>query len=222
MADEEYCSDEDVYRVVPASVLTRAALLVSSVDTSADALVVDGHGLAEDDPFELALQDGGTIATPLVVGTVYYAAPVTDSDTRIQVRATPGGSAINITAAGSGLLLKPSIKPSLKQFRRAYSRWVEDRLPAHAVPLEAGIDGRYPDVVRSVVATLAAEAQLEALGQTSESLTRRADRVRRDAALMLAGLPSRDPRVTTESTNVAMGGAPSGGRWDSSGDEVVP
>jgi hypothetical protein len=213
----ELCTVEDVYGVVPSSVLMRPALQVSAVDTTANTLTVNGHGLAADHPFDLLLQSGGSAANPLSANTTYYAEPV--SDTALRVRASSGGAAIDLTMAGSGMMIRRSSRPGIVQRIREYSRWVFDRLPAHAV-LEQDENGRYPDAVRGMVAVLAAEASLEDSGQTSETVTRRADRVRRDAELTLGGLPLRDHRAT-ELADLATGGSPDDGRYGEE-DGVIP
>jgi hypothetical protein len=206
MSDRKYCTVEDVFGVVPASVLMRVALAVASASTTANTLTINGHGLAEDAPFDIVLQSGGTVAAPLAVGTTYYADPV--SDVALRVRAEPGGDPIDLTTAGSGMMLRPSCRPGIEERIVEYSRWVEDRLPAHAVPLELESNGRYHPTVRGMVALLAAEAALEDSGKTSESVTRRADRTRRDAELRLRGLPMRNAPAASPS-NLAMGASPS-------------
>lgn len=58
-----------------------------------------GHGLAINTPVEFATT--GALPTGLTAGTTYYVKTVLDPDT-FTLSATPGGSVINTTGAGSG------------------------------------------------------------------------------------------------------------------------
>jgi hypothetical protein len=57
------------------------------------------HGLAVNDPVQFSTN--GVLPAPLMLGTTYYVKTVVDAN-HFQISATPGGAAINMTAAGSG------------------------------------------------------------------------------------------------------------------------
>lgn len=208
MASPSYCSVEDVYRyAVPAAALVRRLVKVEAVDTSSDTITAPGHGLALNDPLEVATLDGGSLAGGLSAATVYFAAPVADSDDLLKVSATKGGGAVDLTSAGSEFYLAPSVRPTVQAGIDAASRWIDARLPAHAAPLEASGDGTFPDVVRQMAAVLAAECTLVVLGLANDKIAAAADRMRADAKLLLAGLPLRDVKVATHSNLSAYGSA---------------
>jgi hypothetical protein len=223
VADEEYCTVEDVYRyAVLAGALARRALLVAAIDATANTIEVAGHGCTTDDPIEFRVFEGGTLAAPLSAAAVYYAKPVADSDSLLQVAATAAGSAIDLTTAGDSFGLVPSIRPILRGQIRAVSRWIDGRLPAHVVPLEPDDAGHYPEVVRQMVATLAAECTLVVLGESDAALSASADRMRADARLLLSGIPLRDPKATAH-TPFARGVSPTGnGRFATDDPKVIP
>lgn len=68
-----------------------------------------GHGLEADSPviFEA---EGGTLPTGLTADTVYYVNPT--GPTTFTVSATPGGSAIAVTAAGSATTITATAQPA--------------------------------------------------------------------------------------------------------------
>jgi hypothetical protein len=202
----EYCSVEDVFRFAQtAGALVRRALEVDSVDTTADVLTIGGHGCSKDDPVEFRIQPGGTLAAPLSASTVYYAKPVTDSDDLLQIAATVGGAAINLTTTGAGFDMVPSIRPTIHACIRSACRWIDQRIPEAATPLNPDENGLYPDIVRQMAAVLSCEMALVVLGQMSTQVSECADRMRADAKLMLAGLPLPDPDVLTIQTDLAQG-----------------
>lgn len=74
---------------------------VTSVDTGANTLTSTAHGLTNGQPVTVS-SSGGSIPIPLKDATVYY---VVGADTNtVQLAATQGGSAIDITGAGSGTI----------------------------------------------------------------------------------------------------------------------
>jgi hypothetical protein len=193
VSEVEYCTPEDVYKLAAASdSLVRRAMLVASVDTVGHDLEVGGHGCSTDDPLEFRLEPGGALPSPFTAGTIYYAKPVTDSDDLLQVAAAPGGPAIVITTAGTPpFSIVPSVRPIIHGAIQSVSRWIEDRIPAHAVPLSVDTNGNYPPAIRQMCAVLSAEQTLAILGQYSTLLAAQADQMRANAKMMLDGLPSR-------------------------------
>lgn len=106
---------------------------MDSVDASANTLSLDVHGLDTDTPVTLRPDAGGTMPAPLAAGTTYYAIRISES--AFSVATTAGGAAVNLTSAGSNVLLGVDL-----DFDSAIawsSRIIDDMLPAHAVPLEA-------------------------------------------------------------------------------------
>ena len=71
---------------------------VSSVDTGADTVTATAHGLSNADC--ISFTTTGTLPNPLQALTPYWV--VSSTTNTIQVAATPGGSALNITTTGSG------------------------------------------------------------------------------------------------------------------------
>lgn len=144
----EYCTKPDLYDAgLARGTLPNPGRLVASVDTSADLLTLDGHGFRADAELLFRAETGGSLPSPLVAGTTYYADAVSDST--FKVRASAGGAAINLTTAGSLIVVSTPV-PFTAAIRRA-SAMVDDMLPAHLVPLTAP----YPVVVVAVTADLA-------------------------------------------------------------------
>lgn len=72
--------------------------------TAADVLTAPGHSLINTDRVVLYEQPGATIPAGLTRGVVYYV--VSASGDTFSLATTSGGSAINITAAGAGVVQK--------------------------------------------------------------------------------------------------------------------
>lgn len=72
--------------------------------TVADVLTAPGHGFANNDIVRVLAVPGGTLPTGLSEGTTYFVISV--SGDTFSLSATQGGAAINITAAGAGLVAK--------------------------------------------------------------------------------------------------------------------
>ncbi len=143
-----YCSKEDLYDAgLARGSLPNPGRLVASVDITTELLTLDGHGFRADAELLFRAETGGSLPSPLVAGTTYYADAVSDST--FKVRSTAGGAAINLTTAGSLIVVSTPL-PFIAAIRRA-SAMVDDMLPAHIVPLTAP----YPVVVVAVTADLA-------------------------------------------------------------------
>lgn len=87
-ADPQFTTDDAVRTFVD-----------GDVSTGADTITITGHGFTAGLPITLSAS-GGTLPAPLAVATPYYVL-VTDANT-IQLSATIGGAAINITSAAGG------------------------------------------------------------------------------------------------------------------------
>jgi hypothetical protein len=154
-----YCSRSDVNDRLPPGSITSPAGILASCLASTDTLTYDGHGLETDREVTVRAADGGTLAAPLVAGTVYYAKRLTNST--FQLAATAGGAAINITTNGVEMVV--TREPLYDDVIEFVSRWADGCLIAHATPLTAPI---HP-LVRGVVADVAAKRILNAGGSDS-------------------------------------------------------
>jgi hypothetical protein len=77
--------------------------------TVADVLTVPGHTLALNDQVRVMAVPGATLPTGLSAGQTYFVLTVTGDTFSLSL--TQGGAAVNITAAGSGLVAKIAAKP---------------------------------------------------------------------------------------------------------------
>lgn len=71
---------------------------------SSDVLSVPGNGFLADDPVRLIKLDDSPLPTGLVEGTTYYCRDI--SGNTLKLAASVGGAAINVTADGSGQIVK--------------------------------------------------------------------------------------------------------------------
>jgi len=159
MASDLYCSRGDVTRRIAAGTIAYEGRLVASVSTSAETLELDGHGFEDDDEVTVRAAEGGSLPSPLVAGTVYYA--IRSNHSRFQLAATAGGAAINLTSAGSSFFV--TREPPYDDLIEYYSRFCDIHLPAHVVPLTAPI---HP-LVKGIVADLTAKRLLNIDGKAS-------------------------------------------------------
>lgn len=209
MADEEYCSPEDVYRLgVPRGSLDEPVRAVSSVDTLANTIAVAGHGYELDDGIGFHAFPGGELAGGLAHATVFYARPVVGSSSLFQVAASPGGAALDLTSSGTAFGVASDTNSFIRLHIRAWSQVVHRYIPAHAMPLTRDVSGRYPMTVRQIVAVLSGESASDARGRSNARVSELAGRTRESMKLLLSGLPTRDTGITTEETNLARGASP--------------
>lgn len=143
-----YCVTADLYdHGLPRGGLPNPGRLVADVTIATEVLELDGHGFRDDAELIFRAEAGGSLPSPLVAGTTYYAIVVSDST--FQVAATAGGAAIDLTTAGSNIVVVTPL-PFATAIAWA-SSMVDDFLPAHVVPLESP----YPPSVVAVTADLA-------------------------------------------------------------------
>lgn len=83
----------------------RRLFVVESADLTTDEITSPSHGLATDDRVAVESLLGQSLPGGLSVGTLYYVTGTPGSDT-FKVSTTQGGSAVDITSVGSGLVLK--------------------------------------------------------------------------------------------------------------------
>lgn len=143
-----YCSAADLYDAgLQRGALPSPGRLVAAINATTNVLSLDGHGFRDDAELLFRAETGGSMPSPLVAGTTYYAIVLTDAT--CQVAATAGGAAIDITTEGSLVVVSTPL-PTQAAIEWA-SGMVDDFLPAHVVPLDAP----YPAVVIAVTADLA-------------------------------------------------------------------
>lgn len=213
-----YCTMAHVYGWIPRGIVANPAHLLGSVASGTDILTLDGHGLTTDDAVTFRAESGGTLPGGIVDGTTYYAERLTDATFKIS--ATEGGSAIDITSAGTNVVMITPL-PWDTWIEQA-SNELENTLPSAAVPLESP----YPAVVESYTAGLVAEQALVACGVGAPpGFSERMDRVRyelrewRSKGITLRG------DVTPPAANCAVSStavAADARGWASRGDGVLP
>ena len=206
MTDVLYCEPEDVYDyAIPRGVLSSPARAVASVNTTSNVLELAGHGFKSDATVEFRAFNGGELPAGIVAQTVYYAQPVSGSDSLFQIAATAGGTAIDLTTAGDNFGCVANIRDTITENIRAASQEIHRFLPAHSVPIPALDDGTYPPTVRRIAAVWATYGTMLALGQHSERVATEVAAIYERVKLLLAGVRLRDTTDTSSSTNLARG-----------------
>lgn len=136
-----YCEQTDAYAWTPRGSISNPAQSVA-ITAATDIITWDGHALADDDPLTFRAESGGSMPSPLVAGTTYYAIRMTDST--FKVAATAGGSAIDLTTAGSNVL--GIAQPPWTRWIEEESALIEGNCPSHVVPFS-----ETPPIVRRMV-----------------------------------------------------------------------
>lgn len=85
-----------------APIASAVPLPIEAVITSTNTIELTGHGLSNTDPVRIMAIDDATLPDPLFITNVYYVANAT-ADT-LQIAASSGGAAIDLTTPGSGTL----------------------------------------------------------------------------------------------------------------------
>lgn len=210
-----YCVQADVYRFVPPGALQVAGRLLSSASTSAESMTLAGHGLRDDQALLFRAESGGSLPSPLVAGTTYYARVLTP-DT-FQVAATPGGSAINLTSSGSNVVCVAPLQ--WDDWIAECSAMVEQTMVAHTVPL-LNPDDSIPEPVRMYTAALLAMRALAHVGADTAAVQRPLEYWAKQVEKWGKGVPLRGTQVpaaanlaakATRSGTDPRGWIPSGG-----------
>lgn len=160
MTASAYCSSADVYQAFPPGSFPNPGRLVADVETATEIMTLDGHGFAEDAALVFRAESGGSLPAPLVAGTTYYAIPLGDST--FSVAASAGGAAIDLTTAGSSIVVTGSL-PWDAVIEEA-SAIIDDVLIAQAVPLDP-----VPAIVKRVAAQLAGRLMQQFCGVASNA-----------------------------------------------------
>lgn len=194
-----YATARDLYTYgLRRGVLVNAGREVASSLASTNVLTLDGHLFETDDQVTLRAVDGSedaVLSAPLVAGTVYYAIRLTDSTFSLAL--TAGGGAIDLSSNGSSMMVKAELP--IDELLEAYSRFVDDFIPAHLVPLESP----YPVTVVRIVCELTAAKLLSLAGQSSVSMTEAEVGAKAQLERWSKGIPIRDASATA-SANLAI------------------
>ena len=193
----DYCETADLYSYgLPRGSVPNPGRLVASVDISANTLTLGDHGLADGDVFTLRPEGSGSMPGPLVSGTRYYARDVTDDTWK--AAATLDGTAIDLTTAGSRVLLIVPL-PIAASIRWA-SNTLDQFIPAHAAPL----DGEpIPVILRTTCAELATGKLLKMMGRNSKTIAAMLEDTAKIVARWSKGVPIRGENAPETHTNLA-------------------
>lgn len=196
-----YCEFSDLFEHgVSRGALRNEGRLVDSASVSSNTFELDVHGFDSGQELTFRAEAGGSLPSPLVAGTIYYAVPVSES--RFSVAATSGGAAIDLTTAGSGVVVVAELSES--SAREWASRMIDDMIPAHLVPLISP----YPATVVMTCAELAAGKLLSLQGQQSRSLGEIADAARKRLERWGRGVPIRGTNAPKAAALAASASAP--------------
>lgn len=163
MASDLYCSRGDVTKRLPAGAVVSVVGLVESSIATTNVITFDGHGLETDDVVSVRATEGGTLSSPFVAGTSYYAIRLSNST--FSLASSAGGAALDITTNGVGMVV--TREPAFDDVIEFYSRWADSFFAAHLVPFTAGA---IPALVKGIVADLSAKRILNIAGQDSAVL----------------------------------------------------
>lgn len=202
-----YCVAADIYEFA----LTRGSIpnegrLVTAVDTAADALELDEHGLSLDGPVRFRVEAGGTLPGGLVALQSYFAIPV--DPYRFQVSATAGGAAVDLTTAGDRIVVIVDL-PVDSAIAWA-DRFIDEHLADHPVPLDAPV----PEIVKMTSAELAAHKLRMVTGSTSQTLMMIVDMAQKRLDRWAKGKPVRG---TDAPPNVSLAASPTAAYTDARG-----
>lgn len=163
-----YAVARDFYDYLKSEAITNSARRVASVDPTTNRLLVPGHGLASGDVIRVELGDApfgdaAALPSPLSAFTPYYVL-VASSDL-VSLALTSGGSAIDITTAGTGLLsIVVDMEASLTRVLTQNASRVNGCLERRGVILP--LEGDWP-AITSLVIRLSAWWILLARGYTA-------------------------------------------------------
>lgn len=163
---------------------------MQSAKASTELIELDGHGFETGDRVVVRAAEGGTMAAPLVDGTEYFAIRVSPSS--FQLALTSGGAAINFSTDGVSMVVAAPLP--IDDVILFYSRWVDDLLPGHAVPLPAA--PATPVLVTGIVAQLSAAMLLRIAGQVSTTMTDAETAAKAQIERYATGLKLRDAAAT--------------------------
>jgi hypothetical protein len=202
----DYCDPADLYDYgLPRGARPNPGRLTTGANTSTNAIGLNEHGLVLNDAITFRAEGSGagagSLPSPLVEGTEYYAIPLTAST--FQVAAAADGAALDLTTAGSKVLMIIAPMPIEKAIAWA-SRIIDESLQGHLVPLdEEGI----PEIVRMTCAELAAGKLLT--GTSSVSITAMVDAAQKRLDKWDKGRPIRQATPPARAALAAVASAAS-------------
>jgi hypothetical protein len=177
-----------------------AGRLAASVNITSNTITLDVHGFALNDLVRFRADAGGSLPSPLVAGTDYYAIPAGESV--FSVAATAGGAAIDLVTSGSRILVIAPLP--IDSALKWASRLIDDMLAGHPVPLEAPI----PEIVRMTCAELAAGKLQSLRGAASQSLAAMSDAAQKRLLRWASGVPVRGEGAQEPAQLSASAGVP--------------
>jgi len=193
-----YATQRDLYTYgLRRGVLSNPGREIETSIASTNVLTLDAHLFETDDQVTLRAIEGGTLSAPLVAGTSYFVIKLTDATFSLAL--TSGGAAIDLTTNGITMIVKPSTLP-IDELLEAYSRFVDDFVPSHAVPMPAPYD---KTLVR-IVSELTAAKLLSLTGQSSASMAEAELAAKAQLERWAKGLPLRAVEAANVSTNRAV------------------
>lgn len=186
-------SDLDDFGGIPDGMLANEGRHASSVSASTDTFELDAHGFVTGEELQVRAVEGGSLPAPLAEGVAYFAIRVSDS--RFKLSATPDGAVIDLTTAGANVIVAKPLP--IDRHLELYSRWVDDFLPGHMVPLVPDlVTGAFPLVVTRLVALLAGKALLNRDGKASEIVNQTELAAKAQLERWAKGIPIRDTGIT--------------------------
>lgn len=192
-----YATKADVYKYgLARGALGNPGRIVASALAATSTIELEEHGFSPGDAVTFRITQGGTLASPLVSGTTYYALPVDDSF--FQVSATAGGSPITLTTDGVSMIVTADLP--FDDLLEYYSRFVDGFLPAHVVPLIAP----YPVTIVALVATLTAKRAQILSGVMSGSMEEIEAGAAKQLERFAKGIPVRDIPKAQKPANLSI------------------
>lgn len=152
-----YSTPADAVPFLPSGGLPNPARTATG-SSSGNWIESDGHGLLEGAEVEVRAETGGSVPGGLAESTTYYAHVLSPS--RFQLAATLGGSAIDLTTAGSNFVYWSPLPWA--EWGEWADRVVDSALPEHVYPLDP-----VPEVARLASAELVAMRGLQATAGAS-------------------------------------------------------
>lgn len=192
-----YASARDLYTYgLRRGVLVNEGRLVASSAASSNILELDGHLFETDDAVRVRAVDGGTLSVPLAADTVYYVIRLSDSTFKLAT--TEGGAPIDLTTDGESMIVTADLP--IDDLLEAYSRFADDFIPAHAVPMAAPYD---LTLVR-IVCELTAAKLLSLAGQSSVSMKDAEIAAKAQLERWATGVTLRSVAAAATPTNLAI------------------
>lgn len=180
----DYCDPADLHEFgLPRGSIPNPARLVGSVSASGDYFALDGHGYYGGEEVRFRADVGGSLPSPIVALTTYYA--ICLDDARFQVSVSVGGPALDLTSSGTSVLVISKL-PIAGAIAYA-SGVVDDMIPNAVVPLTAP----FSPVIRATTAEIAAAKLGYYSGATARSLTDVLDAAMKRLARWSQGKPIR-------------------------------